>query len=246
MKLTNSRRDLKDFGKYRTNAEPMQIVSGPIGNEKIHFEAPPSRRVPAEMRRFIAWFNQTGPGSKKALPALTRAGIAHLFFESIHPFEDGNGRIGRALAEKALAQTLGQPALTGLATEILAHSKTYYDALEIANKKIEISDWLVWFSALALNAQKRTHAQIEFLIAKTRLLDRLRDHINPRQEKALLRMMREGPQGFEGGMSAGNYSTITGASPATATRDLAALVDAGALHRTGELRHARYTLRLVP
>jgi Fic family protein len=224
----------------------MQIISGPIGNEKVHFEAPTSKRVPAEMRRFIAWFNRTGPGRAKTLPALTRAGVAHLYFESIHPFEDGNGRIGRGLAEKALAQNLGQPALTGLATEILAHRNSYYDALENANKKIEISEWLAWFATLALQAQRRTHAQIEFHIAKTRLLDRLRGHINARQEKALLRMMREGPDGFKGGLSAGNYGTITGTSPATATRDLAALVEAGALRRTGELRHARYTLHLTP
>jgi Fic family protein len=243
-KLTNGRRDLRNIGSFRTSPEPMQIVSGPIGNEKVHFEAPPSKRVPAEMRRFIAWFNRTGPEQAKTLPALTRAGIAHLYFESIHPFEDGNGRIGRGVAEKALAQNLGQPALTGLATEFLTRRRDYYDALERANKKIEISDWLVWFATLAVEAQKRTHAQIEFLIAKTRLLDRLRGHINPRQEKALLRMMREGPDGFKGGMSAGNYSTITGASPATTTRDLAALVEAGVLLRTGELRHARYFLQL--
>jgi len=244
--LTNGRRDLKDIGRYRTSPEPMQIVSGPIGSEKVHFQAPPSAQVPAQMQQFIAWFNRTEVPDGGPLPALTRAGIAHLYFESIHPFEDGNGRIGRALAEKALEQALGQPALTGLATTILSRRKEYYNTLEDANKGNEISAWLAWFAAVALEAQKRTNAQIEFLIAKTKLMDRLRGHINARQQKALLRMLREGPEGFEGGMSAGNYSTITGASPATATRDLAALVEAGALHRTGELRHARYFLRLAP
>jgi Fic family protein len=169
-----------------------------------------------------------------------------LYFESIHPFEDGNGRIGRALAEKALAQSFGQPALTGLATTILAHRKSYYDALERANKEIEITEWLVWFSEIAIEAQQRTIARIEFLIAKTKLLDRLRVTINDRQRKALLRMMKEGPEGFKGGLSAGNYGVITGASPATTTRDLADLVEKGALLRTGERKHARYALRLLP
>lgn len=105
--------------------------------------------------------------------------------------------------------------------------------------------WLTWFADIALEAQRRTIGQVEFLIAKTKLLDRLRGHINQRQEKALLRMLREGPEGFKGGLSAGNYSTITGASPATTTRDLADLTERGALVRTGERKHARYALNLT-
>jgi Fic family protein len=96
----------------------MQVVTGPIHERTVHFEAPPSARVPAEMKRFVAWFNDSAPGGKKALPALTRAALAHLYFVCIHPFEDGNGRIGRALAEKALAQNLGQPTLIALAYTI--------------------------------------------------------------------------------------------------------------------------------
>jgi Fic family protein len=175
---------------------------------------------------------------------VTRAGIAHLYFESIHPFEDGNGRIGRAISEKALAQSLGQPTLTALATTILARRKSYYDALEAANKGNEITDWLSWFAGIAIEAQRRTVAMVEFLIDKTKLLDRLGSQLNERQKKALLRMFREGPEGFKGGLSASNYSTITGASPATATRDLADLVARGALTRVGERRHARYHLQL--
>ena len=196
------------------------------------------------MKRFIACFNQTVPQGAEPLPAISRAGIAHLYFESIHPFEDGNGRIGRAIAEKAMAQSFGQPLLVALATTILAHQKSYYEALEKANKQIDVSVWLSWFADVALEAQRRTITQVEFLIAKTKLLDHLRGHINDRQQKALLRIFREGPDGFKGGMSAGNYSTITGASPATTTRDLADLTEKGALVRTGERKHARYALNL--
>jgi len=235
-------RNLKDVGRYRTGAEPMQVVSGSVHEPKVHFEAPPSSRVPSEMKRFIAWFVQTAPGGEKALLVLARAGIAHLYFESIHPFEDGNGRIGRAIAEKALAQSLGQPTLTALAATILARRKSYYEALEAANKGNEITSWLMWFAGVAIEAQRRTIALVEFLIDKTKLLDRLKGQLNPRQEKALLRMFREGPDGFKGGLSAGKYSTITGASPATTTRDLADLVENGALVREGERRYARYRL----
>ena len=242
--VTSGRRDLAGIGKYRTTREPMQVVSGPIDARTVHFEAPPSKQVPAEMKRFVSWFNRTAPGNKEPLPAITRAGTAHLFFESIHPFEDGNGRIGRVIAEKAMTQSFAQPVLVSLATAILAQQRSYYEALERANRRNDITQWLVWFAAIALEAQRRSIAQVEFIIAKTKLLDRLRGKINERQQKALLRMFREGPEGFKGGLSAGNYNTITGASPATTTRDLADLTEKGALIRTGERKHARYLLNL--
>jgi Fic family protein len=237
-------RGLGDPGRYRTSAEPMQIISGPAGKPKVHFEAPPSSQVGAEMDRFLDWFSRTGPGASDALPALTRAGIAHLYFESIHPFEDGNGRIGRAIAEKALAQSLNQPMLTALAATILARRKGYYEALSAASRRNEITGWLVWFAETAVEAQRRTFALTEFVIEKSKLFRRLKGRMNDRQEKALARMFSEGPQGFKGGMSAGKYATITGASPATATRDLVDLVEKGALIREGELRYARYHLSL--
>ena len=240
--LMSGRRDIKDVGCYRTSDEPMQVVSGAIGAPKIHFEAPPSAQVPREMAGFIDWFKRTAPGGTQPLPALTRAGTAHLYFESIHPFEDGNGRIGRAIAEKSLAQSLGQPTLIVLAATILVRRASYYNALEAANRQNEITNWLAWFGGVTIEAQRRTLALIEFLIEKAKLFDRLKGQLNERQQKALLRMFKEGPEGFKGGLSAGKYSTITGASPATATRDLADLTDKGALVRTGELRHARYTL----
>jgi len=248
--LFKERGRLIDVGRYRKGADAMEIVSGPIHKPKVHFEAPPSERIPKEMARFIAWFNRTrfnrtAPAGGQPLPALTRAGIAHLYFESIHPFEDGNGRIGRAIAEKVLAQSFGQPTLTALAATILSRRKGYYAALEAANKSNHVTAWLSWFAGIAIEAQRRTTAQVEFLIEKSRLLDQLRGRINSRQEKALLRMLREGPEGFKGGLSAGNYASITGASPATATRDLADLAEKGALLRVGERRHARYHLAIA-
>ena len=177
--LMSGRQDIKDVGCYRTSDEPMQVVSGVIGAPKIHFEAPPSAQVPHEMAGFIDWFKRTAPGGTQPLPALTRAGAAHLYFESIHPFEDGKGRIGRAIAEKSLAQNLGQPTLIVLAAAILVRRPSYYNALETANRQNEITNWLGWFGGVTIEAQ--------------------------RQQKALLRMFKEGPDGFKGGLSAGKY-----------------------------------------
>lgn len=240
--LMGGRQELKDVARYRTSNEPMQVVSGAIGSPTVHFEAPPSAQVPAELRRFIDWFNRSAPGETEPLPALTRAGAAHLRFESIHPFEDGNGRLGRAIAEKSLAQSLGQPTLIVLAATILARRASYYKALEAASRRNEITDWLAWFAGVTIEAQRRTLALIEFLIDKVKLFDRLKGQLNDRQQKALLRMFKEGPEGFKGGLSAGKYSGITASSPATATRDLADLTEKGALVRTGERKHARYHL----
>lgn len=242
--LFERRGHLRDIGRYRMGNEPMHILSGALHEPSVHFEAPPSRKVPKEMARFVDWFNRSSPSGPDPLPALTRAGVSHLYFESIHPFEDGNGRIGRAISEKALAQGTGEPAPTALAATILWRRKAYYAALEAANKNNEVTAWLAWFAGIAIEAQRRSTAHIEFLLERTRLLDRLLGRLNPRQEKALLRMLREGPDGFRGGLSAGNYVTITGASPATATRDLTALVETGALVRQGERRHARYYLKI--
>jgi len=229
-------------GSYRTSVEAIQIVSGPLGQERVHFEAPPSFQVPSDMVRFIDWFNETSPIGPQPLPAITRAGIAHMYFESIHPFEDGNGRTGRALTEKALAQAILLPSPTVLSSTILLRRRNYYSALEAASRSNEITAWLTWFAGMAIEAQRRTIAQVEFLIDKTKLFGRLRGHLSQRQEKALLRMFQEGPEGFVGGLSAGKYSSITAASSATATRDLADLVSKRALTRAGEQKGARYHL----
>lgn len=237
-------RDLEVVGGYRLHAEPMQIVSGPDYRRKVHFEAPPSSVVPAEMDRFLEWFSRTGPQGAKPLAPLTRAGIAHLWFETIHPFEDGNGRLGRVIAEKALAQGRSAPMLTGIASTFMQQRKHYYDRLEASSRSLEIDDWLDWFADMTLMAQVQTVAWVEFLVGKAQLLGRLAADLNDRQEKALLRLFRAGPDGFAGGMSAENYRSITGATPPTATRDLTDLVEKGALRRTGERKGTRYWLLL--
>ena len=242
--IVSGRRDLKDVGRFRTGTEPMQVVSGRIDVPHVHFEAPPSSRVSPEMNRFLEWFRQTRKDGQQPLAPLTRAAVAHLYFESIHPFEDGNGRIGRAIAEKSLAESLGQPTLITLAATILLRRKAYYEALEAANKQNEITNWVAWFAGITIEAQRCTIAVVEFLIDKTKLLDRLKGELNGRQTKALMRMFREGPEGFQGGLSAGKYTAITGSSPATTTRDLSDLVAKEALIREGELRHARYRLNV--
>jgi Fic family protein len=179
------------------------------------------------------------------MPALTRAGIAHLYFVSIHPFEDGNGRIGRALAEKSLAQNLGQPSLIALAYTIERKRKEYYAALERNNKSAQITDWLTWSADTTLEAQQNTIGRVDFYIAKARFHQRLGGKMNERQAKVIARMFREGIDGFRGGLSAENYIAISRTSRATATRDLQDLVEKGALTRTGELRHTRYHLELI-
>jgi Fic family protein len=242
--LTAGRRDLKNIGAYRTDDAPMQIISGPIGNPTIHFEAPPSAVVEKEMEGFFHWFNDTESRSNAALSALTRAGIAHLYFVTIHPFEDGNGRIGRALAEKALSQALGQPALIALSQTIQKNKNSYYDALHQNSRSNEITAWLVYFAETVLQAQDTTQRMIDFLIQKTKLYDRVKSRLNERQQKALARIFREGVEGFKGGLSAENYISITGAARATATRDLQDLVDKGVLNRTGALKSTRYHLNI--
>jgi Fic family protein len=242
--VMRGRKDLHVIGRYRTHAEPMQVVSGNVLNRKVHFEAPRSESMQREMDGFIAWFNRTAPGGAGAPSALTRAGIAHLTFVSIHPFEDGNGRIGRALAEKSLAQNLGQPTLIALAYTIERARKAYYDMLARSNRDNEITAWLVYFAETILQAQRNTLGRVDFYVAKTKLFDKLPGQLNSRQEKALARMFREGIDGFKGGLSAENYISITQAARATATRDLRDLVAKGALVKTGQLRHTRYWLNI--
>jgi Fic family protein len=244
--LMQGRTELRTIGGYRRHEEPMQVVSGRLDRPKIHFEAPPSSAVAAEMARFCRWFNDTNAAGKTPMPSLARAGLAHLYFASIHPFEDGNGRIGRAIAEKALAQGAGQPSLTALSLLIHRRRKEYYAQLEAANKTLDVEPWLDWFADLVLAAQAHTLEGLEFLLANTRLWDRLRGRLNPRQEKALARLMRAGVDGFVGGLSASKYMALTGAPPATAGRDLMHLVELGALRRTGQLKGTRYWLTHVP
>lgn len=242
--ITNGRKDLKDIGNYRTHEEPMQVISGPIGNSKVHFEAPPSEDVFAQMEEFIIWFNKTGPGEEAELSPLIRASIAHLYFVSIHPFEDGNGRIGRAIVEKSLAQFMGIPTLIALSKVIQNKKKLYYSALEHNNKIMNISEWIDYFAKAILEAQDYTRSFIDFLIKKAKFYSVIKDQLNFRQDKVIQRIFQEGPEGFEGGLSAQNYISITGTSKATATRDLQDLASKNILLVKGELKTTRYYLNI--
>lgn len=242
--LTNGRRDLQNIGRYRTHEDPMQIVSGPLGRSKVHFEAPASENVPAEMAAYIDWFNNSGKRGKEELPPLIRAAVAHLYFECIHPFEDGNGRIGRAISEKALSQSLGKPTLIALSQVIQDDKKPYYGALEGNNRSLEINDWIEYFCSLVLEAQAHTQQTINFVIEKGKFYKRFEKRLNSRQKKVIDRVFREGFAGFRGGLSAKNYQSIAGAPSATATRDLTGLVKMGAFIKTGTLKSTRYYLNL--
>ncbi len=229
-----------ELGHYRTHQEPMQIVSGRIDARHVFFEAPPSDRVHSEMERYIHWFNS----SEASKSILARAAIAHLYFESIHPFEDGNGRIGRALVEKSLSQGVERSILIAVSKVLEKRRKEYYKALEVCNRTLEVTDWVVFFADVILQAQEESLNLLHFIIEKSKLLTQVSGRLNQRQEKVLLRMCREGPNGFQGGLSAEKYIIITGASKATATRDLSELVTLGALFKTGELRYSRYWLNI--
>ncbi len=237
--LTKGRIDLKDVGRYRTHVDPMQVVSGSVYKPKVHFEAPPSKMVKKEMTHFIRWFNQA---PREGFLSLVRAGIAHFYFVSIHPFEDGNGRIARALSLKSLYQYLDKPVLIALSHRIEQKKKDYYNALEQANRLNEITPWLVYFAEIIIDAQRYTQKNIKFLVDKTKFYDRLRGQINDRQKKVFARMFQEGLEGFKGGLSAENYMTITKTSASTATRDLQDLVTKRALNQTGHRKHTRYWL----
>lgn len=243
--LMAGRRNI-EIGEYRTHEEPMQVVSGRYDKPKVHFEAPPSSNVPQEMEKFIQWFNSTAPVGGKPLSPLIRAGIAHIYFVSIHPFEDGNGRIARAIVEKSLSQNMGHPSLIALSSCINEKKKDYYDQLEIHNKDNEITPWLRYFSRVIIEAQGRTIQHIDFIITKAKFFAAHREQINQRQLKAVNRMLQEGPKGFAGGFSAKNYQAITKTSAATATRDLQDLVSKGIFSKTGQLKGTRYALDLSP
>ncbi|MDQ6955706.1 MAG: Fic family protein [Mariprofundaceae bacterium] len=235
---------IKDIGKYRTSLEPMQVVSGYEGQYKVHFEAPPSQQVPSEMNKFITWFNSTSPNSTQPLPPLLRAAIAHLYFVSIHPFEDGNGRIARAISEKALAQALGKPALFALSHAIEKERSEYYKQLEIHQKDLTINHWLAYFADTTLEAVAHAQKLIHFIVEKTRLYDRVQSKLNERQTKVLSRIFQEGMEGFKGGINANKYMKITGTSRQNTARDLQKMVKLGVLSKTGKLKGTRYWLNL--
>lgn len=230
-----------NIGSWRKSNSPMQIVSGAIGREIIHFEAPPSSLVAKEMNEFINWFNSSAPNKENEIRyAAIRSAIAHLYFESIHPFEDGNGRIGRAIAEKALFQTLGSPVLMSLSTILEANKTEYYNQLKEAQRTNQITPWVKYFISVINQSLEHSQELISFIISKAKFFDEIKGKVNDRQMKALNKMLKSPHEKFEGGMTAKKYMSINKVSKATATRDLQKLQEMDILIARGGGRSVSY------
>jgi Fic family protein len=232
-------------GRWRIWIEPMQIISGAYGREVVHYEAPPSSDVPKEMERFVKWYNKATFQLKgEVAEAVLKSAIAHLYFESIHPFEDGNGRVGRAIAEKALSQSIGRPVMLSLSKIIAQDKAAYYAALKEAQRSLDITAWINYFASVILDAQRDAKAMVQFTLRKSRFFDQYKHQLNERQLKAVNKMLEKGADGFEGGMTAKKYISITKTSKATATRDLHELQVMGVFMQEGAGRSVRYQLNL--
>ena len=235
-------------GAYRNDPSPMQIVSGPYGREKVHYEAPPAARVPDEMARLLGWYNQSSPlNVDQKIPGIARAGIAHLWFEVIHPFDDGNGRLGRAIADHELSHYIGYTTTACLATAIEADKKSYYLQLEKASRgSLDINDWLDYFSDTVNEAQEIAREEVDFVLAKMRFYETYGDQLNERQARLVSRVFSEGRKGFEGGITTRKYEAITKCPNRTASRDLSDLVAKGIIiPLPGGGRTTRYGLTTV-
>lgn len=235
-------------GRYREHADPMLIVSGVRGKEKVHYQAPPSHLVPAEMDRFLAWFASTTPtAGHSVMDGLARAAIAHLWFETIHPFEDGNGRVGRAIIDMALAQDQGgNLRLYSVSRQLLEARAAYYAALNAAQHGTgEVTAWVAWFAGQLALACERTSAVIDGAIGKARFwAGHATKPLSERQRKVLQRLLDEGDGGFLGGLNAEKYQKMTGVSKATATRDLSDLLRHGLLWTQGQGKALRYYINM--
>ena len=229
------------FGQWR-GAEPMRVVSGPTGRETIHFEAPPGDRVEHEMKRFLDWWS----GESGKIEGLIRAGIAHFRFVTIHPFEDGNGRIARALTDMALAQDEGLPVrFYSLSAQIMADREEYYSALERSQRgELDITNWLAWFLGCFQRAVDRSENLIGLVLRKARFWQKhAQTNLTDRQRKVINRLLDAGPGGFEGGLSTRKYVSMTRISRATAYREISDLVQKGVLTQNpGRGRGAGYDL----
>jgi Fic family protein len=198
----------------------------------VHFEAPPRARLEAELARFLRWFGER----RGLMEGLVRAGVAHLWFVTLHPFEDGNGRLARALTDMALAQDERQPMrLFSLSAQLLRERNAYYTALEKAQRgSLDVTDWLAFFLAQVQAAVTAAEGTIATTLAKARFwLRHQSTDLGPRQRKVLNRLLDAGPAGFEEGMSTRKYASLTRTSRVTAYRDLADLVAKGCLRPTG-------------
>ena len=233
-------------GFWRAGVEPMQVVSGAYGSEEVYYEAPPSNRVPMEMEQFFKWYHQPElPVKDDISKAILKSAIAHLYFETIHPFEDGNGRIGRALAELTLSQMIKSPVLLSLSKTIEKGKKQYYEQLMVGQRDLDITEWINYFARVILDAQIDAKELVQFTLLKAKFFDRNREQLNERQLKVINRMFENGVDGFEGGMTAKKYMAITKTSKATATRDLQYLQEIGVFIQEGAGRSVRYGLLLL-
>ena len=213
-------------GQWRDDsAGPMQVVSGPIGRERVHFLAPSAARVATEMNSFLAWFNEPGPTDP-----VIKAALAHLWFMTIHPFDDGNGRIARAIADLALARSESSPQrFYSMSAQIRVERSAYYDQLEQTQKGgLDVTDWLIWFLACLQRAIHGAQDVLGTVMHKARFWERAGTvALNERQIAVLNRLL----DGFEGKMTSSKWATIAKCSQDTANRDIALLMDAGLLRK---------------
>ncbi|MCA3235987.1 MAG: Fic family protein [Cupriavidus sp.] len=223
------------------SAGPMQVVSGPLHRQRVHFEAPPAGRLAAEMARFVDWVN-----APPAEPPLIRAGLAHLWFVTLHPFDDGNGRIARAIGDLMLARADGSSQrFYSLSAQIQRERNAYYDILERTQKdSMDVTPWLAWFFATLLRAVEQAHATLDDVLAKARFWHHWgMQALNARQVKVLNRML----DGFDGKLTSSKWAAIARCSPDTALRDINDLVARGALRKApGGGRSTSYELNDGP
>ncbi|MEO0972494.1 MAG: Fic family protein, partial [Pseudomonadota bacterium] len=204
---------------------PMQVVSGPMGREKIHYEAPPANRIDLEMHRFLTWFDDPGEA-----PSLLIAGLAHLWFVTIHPFDDGNGRTARAIADMALARAEGsRQRFYSMSAQIQAERSDYYRILEITQRaQTDITRWQEWFLACLLRAVRASDTTLDAVILKARFWERFaREPLNDRQIKVMNRLL----DGFDGKLTTSKWARMAKCSQDTATRDIKDLIARGALKK---------------
>ena len=249
-------------GQWRDSPEPMQIVSGPVGYERVHYEAPAAQNLEAFMAEFLNWFNNQGSHQdnqqdNQQIPGVIRAGIAHLWFEVIHPFDDGNGRVGRAIIEYALAQDLGMPVVLSMSTHIEKNKKEYYrqlnaasccDASELDDPAVlDITVWLSWFIQTLIAAQQEAAEKVATIFEKTDFWQRHKNtELSERQKTVLNKIFKAGKEGFPNGISAQKYAALGKCSKATATRDLGDLLAKKCVRSEGVGRGLRYFIALSP
>ncbi|WP_218921606.1 Fic family protein [Burkholderia sp. MSMB1826] len=214
-------------GGWRSDASgPMQVVSGPIGRQHVHFEAPPATRLTHEIGRFLAWFN-----APPAEPLLIRAGLAHLWFVTLHPFDDGNGRIARALGDLVLARADRSPQrFYSLSAQIQRERNAYYDALERTQRgSLDVTEWLAWFLNTLGQAIDHAHTTLDAVLIKARFWQRCAGvAMNERQVKVMNRLL----DGFEGKLTTTKWAALAKCSQDTALRDITELVEQGMLRRS--------------